>query len=371
MSSSVTRQSLRKCKTKGCPFTPDEHEEWMALCRQAPEHGHRDDQLSHQHHPKKGMGGHNQKSKIVAILCWPMHDRIDNGDWSNDIKDFPGRGLAYFAWDLHGNILIERPVLSAAAEGELKPAKATVTGLPTGSHGADTGGSSEQVRGPSAAAPSAGVLSDGAEGEQVSKEAVIGPSAPPLSKEEDDEGLHGGADYGASTGPSNRGGSPIVRLTHEQRVAIAQEIKDAQLQRQWRAGDTANQWEEELGEDFWNLYANEFGYTYPSLRNVMRVCERIPPERRNPKASFALHNVMAPFDFETQEAWLERAHEEEWTVKRLREELVAEGLLETKPKTKRWALSELLEGVEEWPHPTDRPRPKGAVRAYLTWLGER
>ena len=33
-------------------------------------------------------------------------------------------------------------------------------------------------------------------------------------------------------------------------------------------------------------------------------------------------------------------------------------------------MSELLAGIEDWPHPTDRPRPKGAVRAYLTWLEE-
>jgi len=55
-------------------------------------------------------------SKIVSIICWPMHDRIDNKDWGNDVKDIPWRGRVYFAWDIHGNTLIEREVLSAAAE---------------------------------------------------------------------------------------------------------------------------------------------------------------------------------------------------------------------------------------------------------------
>ncbi len=35
----------------------------------------------------------------------------------------------------------------------------------------------------------------------------------------------------------------------------------------------------------------------------------------------------------------------------------------------RQLMALLGEGVEAWPHPTDRPRPKGAVRAYLAWLG--
>jgi len=112
----LTRHSLIKCRTKQCPFSPDEHDEWMDLCSRAPEHGHRHDQLTHQHHPKKGMGGNNPLSKIVSIICWPMHDRIDNKDWGNDVKDIPWRGRVYFAWDIHGNTLIEREVLSDGAE---------------------------------------------------------------------------------------------------------------------------------------------------------------------------------------------------------------------------------------------------------------
>ncbi|KKL10406.1 hypothetical protein LCGC14_2556120, partial [marine sediment metagenome] len=110
----VTRHSLVKCRTRDCPFTPDQHDEWMDLCSRAPEHGHRHDQLTHQHHPKKGMGGNNPLAKIVAVLCWPFHDRVDNGDWSNDVKDMPGRGRVYFAQDLHGNTLIEKEVMPDA-----------------------------------------------------------------------------------------------------------------------------------------------------------------------------------------------------------------------------------------------------------------
>ncbi|KKK81564.1 hypothetical protein LCGC14_2812150, partial [marine sediment metagenome] len=164
-------------------------------------------------------------------------------------------------------------------------------------------------------------------------------------------------------------GSPGSPLTHEQRVAIAQEIRDAQLQRQWRAGDVANAWEEELNEDFWNRYANEFGYTYPSLRNVMRVCSKIPSERRHPEVSFALHNVMVGFDIETRDAWLERAHDEEWPVKRLREELVEAGLLTKRPKIKRWTLDDLWKLFEEW-HEKEECEDCHAVDDFFRWLGE-
>ncbi|KKM91581.1 hypothetical protein LCGC14_1227190 [marine sediment metagenome] len=122
----VTRQSLRfKCSVQDCPWPKDEeiHVPW---CLGIPDVEHWADKPTHQHLPKKGMGGNNPKSKIVAILCPPCHDRIDNGDWSNDVKDFPGRGRVYFAQDLHGNTLIEKDidgqVLSDGAEaGERTP----------------------------------------------------------------------------------------------------------------------------------------------------------------------------------------------------------------------------------------------------------
>lgn len=153
-------------------------------------------------------------------------------------------------------------------------------------------------------------------------------------------------------------------LTHEQRVEIAQEIKDAQQRRQFLAGDTANAWEEELNEDFWNLYANEFGYTYPSLRNAMRLCRRIPPNQRHDEMSFAHHEAVKAFDIETREAWLERAFEEEWPVKRLREELVLEGLLTAKPKTRKWTLEQLREAAIDW-------GTNGPTQEFLEWLQQR
>ncbi|KKK92803.1 hypothetical protein LCGC14_2699270, partial [marine sediment metagenome] len=232
----VTRHSLRfKCRVRDCPWPKDEaiHVPWCLGI----DVKHWADKPTHQHWPKKGMGGNNPKSKIVAILCVTCHDRIDNGEWGNAVKPFPGRGRVYFAWDIHGNTLIERdiddPVLSDGDEAAL-PTK----GAPT------------SVSSPS---PSAGEKeeSDGEDGKAIQLDGA-GPDGHTDNDVRSPGRLH----------------SHTAALTHEQRVAIAQQIKDAKQRHPFFAGDTANLWEEELGEDFWNIYANEFGYTYPSLRNV-------------------------------------------------------------------------------------------------------
>ncbi len=413
---SVTRQSLRfKCSVKDCPWPKDEaiHVPW---CLGIPDVEHWADKPTHQHHPKKGMGGNNPKSKIVAILCVTCHDRIDNGDWSNDVKDMPGRGLVYFAQDLHGNTLIEKDldsVLSAAepeyaerfwskvdrrGDDECWPWLATRN---SGGYGQFwLNGKLEQayrvsyelIRGPipegltldhlcrNPPCVNPADLEAVTEKENILRGEGVGAKAARVThcpkghpydkentrirangwrqcitchraagrkkkaapsagdKEESDETLHTLQVSGVHTAVSEVRAGP---LTHEQRVAIAQAIKDTKQRHQFLAGDTANLWEEELNDEFWSRYADGFGYTYPSLRNVMRVCKRIPPNQRHDEMSFAHHEAVQTLDIETREAWLERSFEEEWPVKRLREELVKEKLLTTKPRVKRWSLEEL------------------------------
>jgi hypothetical protein len=43
-----------------------------------PEHPECFGRVTPQHHPKKGMGGNNPKSRVVAYLCIGIHDAIDN-----------------------------------------------------------------------------------------------------------------------------------------------------------------------------------------------------------------------------------------------------------------------------------------------------
>lgn len=122
--------------------------------------------------------------------------------------------------------------------------------------------------------------------------------------------------------------SPAAPLSHDQRLEKAASIRAAQKHRQWIAGDTANEWEAELGEDFWNLYANEFGYAFPSLRNMMKVCAAIPVSlRRGDPLSFGHHAVVYAQNKEDIDAYLDRAVEEDLNITRLREAMRADGLL--------------------------------------------
>jgi hypothetical protein len=329
------------------------------------------------HVQAKGMGGSKERDvpENKSPLCRGHHDAKHRRVLETRVKD------GVFEWRKAKGVWIKVPVevskrykclvgrLSDGAEEESplnQPAGEDAAGYRPSSAPSLSKEESDPVL---SAAAEAGAPTMSAHSVMSGPSSAAAPSAG--SKEESDGPVPDGASSRSVGQLGNLGGDsvPLPPLTHEQRVAIAQEIKDAQLQRQWRAGDTANQWEEELGEDFWNIYANEFGYTYPSLRNVMRVCKKIPHERRHRDVSFALHNVMVGHDIETRDAWLERAHDEEWPVKRLREELVEEGLLTTKPKAKRWAVEGLLEEVERWPAPRERLRPRGAVKAYLKWLG--
>jgi hypothetical protein len=229
-----------------------------------------------------------------------------------------------------------------------------------------------------------GPLSDGAESGRSDKtqrtdftiEKAPGPrslgptegSAPSLSAKEESDG-DSKADNRSLGTPGDSNSTSDTRhlgaLTHDQRVAIAQEIKDAQLQRQWRAGDTANAWEEELGEDFWNLYANEFGYTYPSLRNSQRVSRQIPKELRNPRLSHSHHVVVAGLPRLSIVLWLHQSEMEDWRVAEFRRQVKG-----TKPKVKRWTLEELRAACAGF---YDETAGRSFVRdanKFLDWLGE-
>ena len=312
----LTRHSLIKCRTKDCPFTPDEHDEWMELCSRAPEHGHRHDQPTHQHHPKKGMGGNNPLSKIVAVLCWPFHDRIDNKDWGNDVKNVPGRGLVYFAWDLHGNTLIERMVMPS----DRRPEQPNIDQREVGRDGQVLSDGDE-------AAKSGSIINTGR-----GDEGEADPTLPRGS-----EGDVTPDSVAAHTSPS----SPST-LTHEQRVAIAQAIKDTEWNRQWFAGDTGNLWIEELGESA-EQYLSDFGYVHESLANILRVCAAIPPPYRNGNLRFSHHVVVAGENLEDVEMWLDKCAEEQWSVAEFRRQVKG-----TKPRVKRWSAAEIAQERQAW-----------------------
>ena len=71
-----------------------------------------------QHWPKKGMGGNNPDSRIVARIDLGLHDAIDNGwkyqgrRWSNDVDVRAGRRIFRLMDRETGEVLLEAPALS-------------------------------------------------------------------------------------------------------------------------------------------------------------------------------------------------------------------------------------------------------------------
>jgi hypothetical protein len=253
-----------------------------------------------------------------------MHDRIDNKDWGNDVKDIPGKGLVYFAFDLHGEILIDRVIGVGSAGAE------RVTPVRNADHHPTNIDSSA--------------------------------SAPPASHE-------GTVEANIPESAS----STAAPLSHEQRLEKAASIRAAQKHRQWIAGDTANAWEQELGESAWQ-YLSEFGYQPETLSNIMKVCKAIPVSlRRGDPLSFGIHTVVYPDNKEDIEAWLDEAEGKEWTVSQLREARREAGLLPAKkPKPKRWTLEELRESAYQFINwgASQNPCPPNTAGHFLNWLEE-
>ena len=97
------------CTVKGCPAPrdPDWH---VPICGHGLE-GH------HHHVVKRSQGG---KGGLQVFICPDCHRNIDEGEWGNAVKPFPGRGSVYFAWDLHGNTLIEKEVMPGEPEQRVR-----------------------------------------------------------------------------------------------------------------------------------------------------------------------------------------------------------------------------------------------------------
>ena len=128
------------CSTPGCPAPNDAawHIPWCRAIK-----GHKCfGEPTHQHFPKRGMGGHNPQSKIVACLCAGMHDAVDNGfKYGNAVTlDGEGRGV-YRLWEVTieppGKTLIERVI--GKCQGEpVEPRPELVEGQETAQDARET-----------------------------------------------------------------------------------------------------------------------------------------------------------------------------------------------------------------------------------------
>ena len=82
-----------------------------------PEHPNCWGPITQQHWPKKGMGGNNPLSKVVAWICLGLHDAIDNGwkyqgrRWSNDVDERAGTRWYRLMDRETGDVLLETVAL--------------------------------------------------------------------------------------------------------------------------------------------------------------------------------------------------------------------------------------------------------------------
>ena len=287
------------------------------------------------------MGGSKKRRDDplnVVALCHSHHEMVTLHECSDDILDLPGRGLTYVYFDLHGKVLIER-VLGAAADGEVGSSTAErrfeVTLDP------EVAGSTPASQPLSAAAPSAENKeeSDEAGRNRARNQEGVSDGQGDRSAEATADATVVDTDHLAAVGLEHRPSS----LTHEERVAIAQQIKDAEWGRQWIAGDTANAWIAELGESA-EQYLSDFGYVQESLANILRVCAKIPPAYRNGNLRFSHHVVVAGENLEDVEMHLAECVEMQWSVAEFRRQRKG-----TKPRVKRRTLAEFRAAWTEWP----------------------
>ena len=289
------------------------------------------------HHVQvKGMGGSKERDipENKIALCRPCHDARHQGVLQ--IEAAVSNGWGSVGWKRReGDVWINVPVEVS------KRYKCLVLsdGAEAGERTPDSVITSDTVyveADPSAPSPSAGQSKEESDG----RNADAGRNQASPGRRGEDATTKSSADatvldtsHFAAGGAEHR----PTALTHEQRVAIAQAIKDTEWNRQWHAGDTGNQWIAELGESA-EQYLSDFGYVHESLANILYVCEAIPKDVRRPGLRFSHHVVMLGLNREDMEMWLTACEEYQWSVAEFRRQVKG-----TKPRVKRWSRPELQE----------------------------
>ncbi|KKN75251.1 hypothetical protein LCGC14_0382500 [marine sediment metagenome] len=320
------------------------------------------------HVVNRGMGGSKERDvpENKVPLCRECHELKTLGRIVTRVKTGTFEdGAAWFVYEWRkadSDVLINAPV-------EVSDRYKCLV-LSDGAEAAKSGSIIKSGRGDEGKADL--TLPRGLEGDIAPESVAAHTSAPSPSageKEEGDETTLDGLRDVAGPGDVDVGSNPksLPVLTHEQRVAIAQEIKDAEWNRQWIAGDTGNAWIAELGESA-EQYLSDFGYVHESLANILRVCAAIPPPYRNGNLRYSHHTVVYDQPPEDRMRWLTECAEEQWSVAEFRRQVKG-----TKTKAKRWTLEELREKLATFEHEPPRSDEAAMVSAesivfFLDWI---
>jgi len=288
----ITHQGL--CTTDGCPF-PDDEGEWHTPWCQAIK-GHRCfGGATHQHWPKKGMGGHNPESKIVACLCAGMHDAVDNGvKYGNAvIMDGEGRKV-YRLWEVTieppGKTLIERVI----GEGDAKKSGLTANGAK------------------SLPSQSSVPLSDHPPAQEPDK--VAGDLVLSLSKDEMVNALP--AIQEATISYQERALVIEGALSWERYEELCAKLETTHKAIGFWIGDLIVKGEELFGERAYQPWTDK-GYMVERLRQYAWVSSRIGVYVRKAELSFSIHREVAALPEPQQAEWLQRAQDEGLTTRQL------------------------------------------------------
>ncbi|OGF52805.1 MAG: hypothetical protein A2Z21_09435 [Candidatus Fraserbacteria bacterium RBG_16_55_9] len=326
MSDAVTYVDV--CTVDGCPH-PNDNDFHRCLV---------DGRLEAQHHhwPKRGMGGRNLKSQIVACLCQRCHDNTDL-IWGNGVLDFPTGERLYRIWRVIDNVTVAERVLREAKQG-------VVIGDEGGSGSLEDRNvptSKSQGKPPALVPdhpPTAFCISSG-----------LLPVTDPL---EDAEPLTAGAQTPApettcTDGPlvvvelplfngepvfHSRVGIPdytseegrlILRegLLFERYEQIVQSLEYVQRNLNWHIGDAVVYGERTYGEEAYQAFSGfeSMGFGIERIKQCGWVASQFPPSTRVLGAGWSAHRIVAALPEPERTQLLERAADEGMTTRDLRE----------------------------------------------------
>ncbi len=294
LAASLTRVPL--CTVDGCPAPSDESWHHCFLCGKA--------EVQHHHLPKKGMGGHNPKSKIVAALCQKHHDQTDTV-LGNCVKDYPDGTRHYLLWQIQPyKLLVERAIGEAGETTKHPSGNAVVKDVAVLARLSDH----PQVTPNAVAFRGSAVLvsplgegmgTDSGPPSTLSATGVVGPD---VSYEE---------------------GRLILRdgLPFERFQEIIASLEYMQRNLNWLIGDAALYGERTYGEESYQAFSGfeRMGFGLERIKQCAWVAEKFSPVTRVISLSWSVHRIAAALPEPERAELLERAEREKMTVLEVRE----------------------------------------------------
>ncbi len=106
-------------------------------------------------------------------------------------------------------------------------------------------------------------------------------------------------------------------VSFEEWETTFQQVRRIQNALPYYVGDLLNYGEAHYGETYAQA-VEDTGYSVQTLTNYKSVCSKVAPERRREGLNWTHHVLVAKFEPEEQECWLDRAEVNQWDTGELR-----------------------------------------------------